>query len=90
VLYGQDFLEDCYARDPKLEFICHFVPEYSPLWRVFVARPIPHGRKWAYLAYFLLVGGTLLWGPARGIARDLAAAAKRLWVACGLRAGWRF
>jgi hypothetical protein len=90
VLYGQDFLEDCYSRDPKLEFICHYVPEYSPLWRVFVARPVPYGRKWAYLAYFLLVGGTLLWRPGKKLLEEAGQSGLVLLRRCGRWPDWKF
>lgn len=89
VLYGQDFLEDCYARDPKLEFLCHYVPEYSPLWRVFVAQPLPHGRKWAYLAYFLLVGVTLTLTALGSLGEHARAYVASRWRAYGWNAGWR-
>lgn len=63
VLYGQDFLEACNNPDVNLGFMCHYVPEYSPLWRPFVVWPIPFGRKIAYLTYFLIVFGWVLSGP---------------------------
>ena len=90
VMWGQDFLEDCYVRDPKLEFICNYVPEYSVLWRVFVVWPPLQGRRMLFLVYFLMVSGTLLSGSAAsllGLLRDRA----RDWLRrYGAISGWRF
>jgi hypothetical protein len=65
IMYGRDFLEDCFRSDIDLGFMCHYVPEYSALWRVFIVWPVPHGRKVAYLAYFLLVFAAVLRRPGR-------------------------
>lgn len=90
VLYGQDFLEDCYkTHGPQVEFMCWYVPEYSPLWRPFVEWPVPRGRKAAYLLYFILVAATLLWQPARRLLGDARELAARLWLEYGTSSAWR-
>jgi len=65
LLFGQDFLEDCYQNVKKVEFICHYVPEYSVLWRPFIVWPPLRGRKLAYAIFFALVAITVLWGPVK-------------------------
>lgn len=71
VLFGQDFLEDCYVNGLEREFFCHYVPEYSPLWRFFTVLPPIRGRKIAYLVYFCLVAATLLAGPGRALLQEM-------------------
>ena len=63
VLYGNDFLENCHSHPINVAFMCHYVPEFSALWRVFAVWPMPVGRKVAYLAYFLLIFGFVMWRP---------------------------
>lgn len=90
VFYGTDFLEDCYSRGHELEFVCFYVPEYSVLWRYFIVLPPLVGRRVTFLAFFLLVGGTLLWLPAGQLLRDLRGRLQAWWQNLGPGAGWRF
>jgi len=89
VLYGQDFLEDCFGKLPDAGFMCNYVPEFSALWRVFVIWPVPRGRKVAYLIYFLLVAATILWPLGRGWISKIRSEMRTLWRNYGLRSGWR-
>ena len=41
------------------EFLCHFTPEFSPLWYPFVARPDLDVRQWLTLGYHAVVLGWL-------------------------------
>jgi hypothetical protein len=89
ILFGQDFLEDCISGNEVLGSVCNYVPEYSVLWRFFVVLPPLHGRKIAYMAYFVLVAITVLWRPGRELMRDLTSRA--LTFLRGLReARWSF
>lgn len=82
ILFGQDFLEDCMKDGGAWGFLCHYVPEYSALWRLFISSPEIRGRKVAYLIYFLLVTVTVLWGPgvelAKRVGRKLVGAFRQL------------
>lgn len=70
VMYGQDFLEDCYRRPIGVDFMCHYVPEFSPLWRPFIVQPTIVGRRVPYLIYFVLVAITVLWEPGKMLLAD--------------------
>lgn len=90
IMYGQDFLEDCYkTHGPQVEFMCWYVPEYSPLWRPFVVWPLPQGRKVAYLGYFLLVAGTVLWEPGKKILSEARAGVAAFWREYARPSAWR-
>jgi hypothetical protein len=79
IMYGQDFLDDCYRRPIGVDFMCHYVPEYSPLWRFFIVLPLITGRRVAYAIYFVLVAITVLWNPGREILRDFSILIKNEW-----------
>ncbi|MGZ3704241.1 MAG: hypothetical protein ACXVC4_20795, partial [Bdellovibrionota bacterium] len=70
VLFGTDFLEDCFRQGHELEFICYYVPEYSVLWRTFIVSPPITGRRVAFLVFFLLVAGTLIHKPLKTLLRE--------------------
>lgn len=89
VLYGTDFLGDCYSQAHELEFVCHYVPQYSALWRVFIIGPHLEGRRITYLIYALLIGGTFLWGPLRELAHEAATKAREWWRNYGPTTGWK-
>lgn len=63
IMYGVDFQENCHGHALNVAFMCHYVPEFSALWRPFVVWPVPTGRKVAYLVYFLLVFAFVMWRP---------------------------
>lgn len=89
VLFGTDFLEDCFRQGHELEYTCYYVPEYSVLWRFFIVAPPITGRRVAYLIYFLLVAGTLVWPPVRLLAEDAVARLRRFLADFGPATGWR-
>lgn len=81
VLFGQDFLEDCYRDQVNIvDFLCHYIPEYSVLWRPFIVLPsLLVGRRIGFFIYFLLVAITVLYSPVKllvvqgsGFLRDYA------------------
>ncbi|MCO5141845.1 MAG: hypothetical protein M9962_02000 [Oligoflexia bacterium] len=63
ITFGQDFLEPCSITlgGKDMGFICHYVPEFSPLWRMFAegATPEIKGRKIGFLIYYLMIGFTM-------------------------------
>lgn len=67
VLFGQDFLEDCYRDQVNIvDFLCHYIPEYSVLWRPFIVLPsLLVGRRIGFFIYFLLVAVTVLYSPVK-------------------------
>ena len=86
-VFGLDYLEDCRAAD--YEFLCWYVPEFSVLWRPFVARDLPDGREAALLGYGLLVFAYLA-GP---LVRALGGGLRKGFSDLGTRylgTGWRF
>ncbi|MFC6017710.1 hypothetical protein ACFP2T_16025 [Plantactinospora solaniradicis] len=58
LVYGQLRPWICYENNWRLEALCHFTPEYSPLWLPFVETPALTGPQRAALAGYALV---LLW-----------------------------
>lgn len=89
VLFGSDFLEDCFRQGHELEYTCYYVPEYSVLWRFFIVAPPITGRRVAYLAYFALVAVTLAGPSVLFLARELRAFAARAWKSHGPSSGWK-
>lgn len=88
VLFGNDFLEDCGAKD--LDFMCIYTPEYSVLWRMFIIGPPMAGRRIAFLIYFVLVGGSVLWSPVKILLGEFLTFAKSTWRDHGPTSNWRF
>jgi len=70
ILFGMDFQEPCYVDRKDVGFMCYYVPEMSILWRPFVVWPEIRGRKVAYLVYFVLVAGFVLWQPGLQLLRQ--------------------
>ncbi len=89
VLFGTDFLEDCFSRGHELEFVCNYVPEYSVLWRFFIVGPPVTGRRITYLIYGLLLAGTILWPVLRELALEAVARGRGFWKSHGPSSGWR-
>lgn len=89
VMYGTDFLEPCYSRGHELEFACHYVPQFSVLWRYFTVLPELQGRRVGFLIYFFLVAGTLLWGPVWTVVSELCKAFCLSWKNYTRLSGWR-
>ncbi len=89
VLFGTDFLEDCFSRGHEIEYTCYYVPEYSVLWRFFIVAPAITGRRVVYLAYFLLIATTVLWAPVKEGARECWSYTRRAWKDFGPFSGWR-
>ena len=89
VLFGQDFLEDCYRDQVNIvDFLCHYIPEYSVLWRPFIVLPsLLVGRRMAFFIYFLLVLVTVLYSPVKELAE--LALAKLREHGRNLPSGWR-
>lgn len=89
VMYGTDFLEPCYSRGHELEFACHYVPQFSVLFRYFTVLPALEGRRVGFLVYFLLVGGTVLWAPVRQLLKELLLFLRALISEYGTLSNWR-
>ena len=89
VMYGTDFLEPCYTRGHELEFACHYVPQFSVLWRYFTVLPPLEGRRVGFLVYFLLVAGTVLWRPVTQLTAELLAALRRSLIDLADLSKWR-
>ncbi len=89
VLFGTDFLEDCFKQDHEFEFVCWYVPEYSVIWRFFVVGPPITGRRVAYLIFFLLVAGTVIWPRLLSLVGDALAMGKSLWRDYRPQSNWR-
>jgi hypothetical protein len=89
VMFGTDFLDDCYRDAHELEFTCFYVPEYSVLWRFFIVAPPVTGRRVAYLAYFALVAITLCGPVVRQLAGEAIGRAHRAWRELGPASGWK-
>ncbi|ROT31608.1 hypothetical protein [Micromonospora sp. HM5-17] len=76
LVYGQVRPRICYDNNWYLEALCHFTPEYSPLWAPLVETPTLTGLQRVTLACYALV---LLWFavPLLGrIARQAGAAVR--------------
>jgi hypothetical protein len=58
VVFGKQGLEICTANNYQLEFLCHYVPEFSVLWRPFV---VPEQIGWGGLLYIIYSAITLLY-----------------------------
>lgn len=89
LLFGQDFLEDCYKNGADISFMCHYVPEYSVLWRPFIVQPVIAGRKVAYLIYFILVAITLLWPVSTQLVKDIYMRIKKAFIEAKPWQGWQ-
>lgn len=89
VMYGTDFLEPCYSRGHELEFACHYVPQFSVLWRYFTVLPELQGRRVGFLIYFLLVAGTVLWHPVKETGAELLAMLRQAVKNYGNFSSWR-
>ncbi|MGX7676007.1 hypothetical protein [Plantactinospora sp. DSM 117369] len=82
LLYAQLWPWTCYDNNYYLESLCHFTPEFSPLWYPLVERPALTGMQRVALAGYAVV---LLWlvAPVLGrLARQAAAAIRsdrRVW-----------
>jgi hypothetical protein len=91
VAFGQNNLEDCGVNGGYLMGFCWYTPEYSALWRPFLAEKFLNGKQTAFTVYYLLVYCFLsfpLWkylaGETYSTVRKAAADSKRI-----LRE-WRF
>ncbi|HEY7122600.1 MAG TPA: hypothetical protein VH540_01495 [Ktedonobacterales bacterium] len=76
--FGKQGLETCTQNQYALEFLCHYVPEFSVLWRPFV---VPEQLEWGqllYIAYSALVFVYLALPLLRVIASQSLAQATRL------------
>jgi hypothetical protein len=86
-VFGLDHLEDCRAAD--YEFLCWYVPEFSVLWRPFVASDLPDGREAALLGYGVLVfaylASPIVGALGGGLRRSFSELRTRY-----LGTGWRF
>lgn len=76
IAFGTDNLEYCSVDGGYISFICQYVPEFSSLWRVFVAQDRGvNGKQLAFLIYHGLVYITLstpLWHEFAAQVRPLA------------------
>jgi hypothetical protein len=88
-MYGTDFLEPCYSRGHEMEFACHYVPQFSVLWRYFTVLPELQGRRVGFLIYFLLVAGTVLWHPVKETGAELFAMLRQAVRNYGNFSSWR-
>ena len=65
ITFGFDFQELCYGEGSRLDYVCHYVPEFSALWRPFVVGAVPRGRQVGFVVYFALVAMMVLAWPLR-------------------------
>jgi len=66
LVYGQLWPTICYENNWHLEALCHFTPEFSPLWYPFVVEPTLTGIQRVTLACYAVV---LLWLVAAPLGR---------------------
>jgi hypothetical protein len=56
IAFGTDDLEYCSTQGGQIDYICHYVPEFSPLWRAFVVEDRGvNGKQLAFLIFHGLV-----------------------------------
>lgn len=81
-VFGQYFLISCLEKGYEFSFVCSYVPEYSPLWRMFRAWPELKASQWILLSYFLVVAAFVMTEQLRGLFEQVVAAVKRLDLLC--------
>ena len=75
--FGTNNLQICTEGGYRYEHLCWYAPEFSALWRPFVApSPVSDG-KWAFAGYCVLVHIYVAAPLYRGLLRDLAGALER-------------
>jgi hypothetical protein len=77
----------CVANYYQLEFVCHYTPEFSALWRPFVVAPELHGGQLAVVAYSVILW---VWLAGPLVYRSMEQAADRVAQIRGVTAGWRW
>ncbi len=75
--FGKQGLEACTQNQYALEFLCHYVPEFSVLWRPFIVPEQLEGGQLLYIAYSALVFVYLALPLLRVIASQSLAQATR-------------
>ena len=88
-VFGQQTLSPiCQANNYAHEFYCHYLPQYSALWRpFFVAEPLSH-RNELYIAYAVLVFLYLAIPLARVIVRQIGESSPWHSAVAGLHRGF--
>jgi hypothetical protein len=80
-IFGQNTLSEvCWANNYSMEFLCHFTPEFSALWRPFVVYEPLNAANLIYIAYSVIVFFYLALPLLRRIAeqgRELARALRQ-------------
>lgn len=77
----------CKAHDFAQEYLCHFVPEFSPLWRPFVVREALTWQSWAYIGLSLVAFTYMAVPLLRRIAVQVPILLERLRITDVLRLG---
>ncbi|NUT34150.1 MAG: hypothetical protein HOV79_13875 [Hamadaea sp.] len=81
------FPRQCTADYFQQEYLCHFTPEFSALWRPFVTRPELDGGQLTVVAYTVVLWVWLAAPLVARIAREIGGRAPRL---RDLAVGWRW
>jgi hypothetical protein len=90
MVYGQSNLEVCAENDYALEALLWYTPEFSALWRPFVAPRELNVWEWLRMAGFAVGWGLLAYPLAWRVARQSADAVAAAWRAYRAGETWRF
>lgn len=78
----------CKANDFAQEYVCHFIPEFSPLWRPFVVRETLSVANWLYIGLSATVFAYLAMPLAWRIGEQIRELFTYLWSTRVLNLRW--
>lgn len=90
VAFGQNNLEECGLNGGYLMGFCWYTPEYSALWRPFLAEKTLNGKQLAFTIYFSLVFLYLSFDLWKEITRQTGASLRQGWNRWGRISEWHF
>jgi hypothetical protein len=88
--FDQRTLDICQGGHYALEFLCWYVPEFSALWRPFVAPSTPHWGQVAFALYCGLVYVWLIVPLVAALIRSIGADLRSEGPVARALSGWRF